>query len=63
MDMMTWFLIAQLMAADGVHVKGPPYVKLFKNQQSCEAELSVIKDDPPLILKGYVLSCHKIMDD
>jgi len=58
----TWFLIAQLLAADGVHVDGPPYVKLFKDEESCKTELSVIKDDPPPILAGRVLSCHPVMD-
>jgi hypothetical protein len=55
-----WFLIGQHVSPDGKNAIGYPTYKLFKDEQACKTELSVIKDDPPPILQGRTLSCHPI---
>jgi hypothetical protein len=55
-----WFLIGQTVSPDGRDAIGYPTYKVFKDEQACKTELSVIKDDPPPILQGHALSCHPI---
>jgi hypothetical protein len=55
-----WFMIGQTVSPDGKNAIGYPSYKIFKDQQGCETELSVIKDDPPPKLRGRSLSCHPI---
>ena len=52
--------MGQTVSPDGKDAIGYPTYKLFKDQQACETELSVIKNDPPPILQGRALSCHPI---
>jgi hypothetical protein len=55
-----WFMIGQTVSPDGKDAVGYPTYKIFKDEQACKTELSVIKDDPPPILKGRALSCHPV---
>jgi hypothetical protein len=55
-----WFMIGQHVSTNGKNAIGYPTYKLFKDQQTCETEMSAIKDDPPPILQGQALSCHPI---
>jgi len=41
-----WFMIGQHVSSNGKNAIGYPTYKLFKDEQTCETELSVIKDDP-----------------